>query len=82
MNDLLEFYVESIDQLINMVVPLFSPIMNKSITPPYWTKHPYSKKALTKKIYVVPIKDKRNMDFIFLYPDEVKHYKAAVICIE
>ena len=66
-----------------MVVPLFTLIKNKNLTPRNWPKHPYSEKILMKKIYVVPIKDKRNMNFIFVYPDEIKHYKSAVrkICL-
>ena len=73
-------FVESIDDLVKMVVPLFSSISNKNLTPQKWEKHPYTEKdSLTKKLYVVPVKDKRNMNFIFKYPDEVKYYKEGVI---
>lgn len=68
---------ESIDDLIKIVVPLFSSIKNKNVPPKIWTKNPYSEKSLTKKIFVVPIKDKRNMDIIFKYTDETKYYKEA-----
>lgn len=69
---------ESIDDLIKIVVPLFACIKNKNATPKVWTNHPYSAKSLQKKIFVVPIKDKRNMDIIFKYTDETKYYKEAV----
>lgn len=65
--------------MIKIVVPLFASIKNKNVTPKIWTKNPYSEKSLTKKIFVVPIKDKRNMDIIFKYTDETKYYKEAVI---
>lgn len=69
---------ESLEELTNLVVPKFAPIKNKNAVLPHWSVHPYSKeKSLTKKIYVVPIKDKRNMDFIFKYPDETVHYKEG-----
>ena len=61
-----------------MTVPLFSSIVNKNLTPKNWPKHPYSENSLNKKIFVVPVKDKRVMNFIFKYPDEVKHYKEGV----
>lgn len=69
---------ESIDDLIKIVVPLFACIKNKNVTPKVWTSNPYSAKSLQKKIYVVPIKDKRNMDIVFKYTDETKYYKEAV----
>lgn len=67
---------ESIDDLIKIIVPLFSPIVNKETVPRNWPIHPYTDNSLMKIIHVVPIKEKRTMDFIFKYPDETNDYKS------
>lgn len=69
---------ESIDDLIKIIVPLFSPIVNKETVPRNWPIHPYTDNSLMKIIHVVPIKEKRTMDFIFKYPDETNDYKSNV----
>lgn len=68
------------EDLVKMVVPLFSPIINKDVVAPSWPTHPFSEKSLMKRLDIVPIKDKNSIKFIFKYPDETMHYKASVCC--
>ena len=60
-----------------MVTSLFSLISNKNIEPPNWPIHPYSSDNLMKQVHIVPIKDKRTLELVFTYPDEIKHYKSS-----
>lgn len=70
--------IESIDELVDMVVPLFSPIVNKNVINPVWNEHPYDAEHLMKQVYMVPIKEKRSLDISFVYPDETKYYNCSV----
>lgn len=75
-------YLESLDELEQMVVELFSQVKNKDITVPTWPEHPFnSKQHFQNRWYIVPIKDIRNLYIIFPIPDLRKHYKSAVITI-
>lgn len=65
------------DALIKMVVPKFAPIVNKNVTRPVWTIHPY-KDSLMKTVYVIPLKDKRSIKYMFKYADETNIYKTGV----
>ncbi|KOX69206.1 Insulin-degrading enzyme [Melipona quadrifasciata] len=69
---------ESLDELEQMIVELFSQVKNKDITVPTWPQHPFNpKEHFQHKWYVVPIKDIRNLHIIFPIPDLREHYKAA-----
>ncbi|KAH9424396.1 hypothetical protein DERP_004580 [Dermatophagoides pteronyssinus] len=68
---------ESLQELTEMVTSLFSLISNKNIEPPNWPIHPYSSDNLMKQVHIVPIKDKRTLELVFTYPDEIKHYKSS-----
>lgn len=61
-----------------MVVPLFTPIQNRNVEPPKWLINPYDQNSLMKQVQVVPVKDKRSLELIFVYPDELEHYKSSV----
>ena len=39
---LFPFGLESLDDLAEMVVPLFSEVENKKVTPPEWPQHPFT----------------------------------------
>ncbi|XP_048268577.1 insulin-degrading enzyme isoform X2 [Bombus affinis] len=72
------FGKESLDELEQMVVELFSQVKNKDITVPTWPEHPFnSKQHFQNRWYIVPIKDIRNLYIIFPIPDLRKHYKSA-----
>lgn len=68
---------ESLEELEDMVVPLFSLIENKNFEAANWPTHPYSDDQMLKQINVVPIKDIRSMNINFKYPDEIEHYKSS-----
>ncbi|KAI7693124.1 hypothetical protein SSS_03344 [Sarcoptes scabiei] len=68
---------ENLDELIKMVVPLFTPIQNRNVEPPKWLINPYDQNSLMKQVQVVPVKDKRSLELIFVYPDELEHYKSS-----
>lgn len=36
-----KFNLESIEELREMVLPLFSDVTNKEVEKPYWPEHPY-----------------------------------------
>uniref|UniRef100_A0A1W7RAD0 Insulin-degrading enzyme n=1 Tax=Hadrurus spadix TaxID=141984 RepID=A0A1W7RAD0_9SCOR len=67
---------ESLDELADMVVSLFSGAQNKSVTVPRWDEHPFSPEQLKTQGYVVPVKDIRNLNITFPIPDLQPHYRA------
>ncbi|KPM06648.1 insulin-degrading enzyme-like protein [Sarcoptes scabiei] len=73
----LEAVNKNLDELIKMVVPLFTPIQNRNVEPPKWLINPYDQNSLMKQVQVVPVKDKRSLELIFVYPDELEHYKSS-----
>ncbi|CAH1389545.1 unnamed protein product [Nezara viridula] len=68
---------ENLDELEELIVPLFSTVINKNIEVPEWKEPPLSKNELMLKGYVVPIKDVRSLAVTFLIPDYKQYYKAA-----
>lgn len=75
---LFAFITESLDDLEELVVNLFSHVVNKNISIPFWEEPPFSQNELQLKGYVVPIKDVRTLAITFLIPDYQKEYKAFV----
>ncbi|XP_050730176.1 insulin-degrading enzyme-like isoform X1 [Eriocheir sinensis] len=68
---------ESLDELEEMVLGLFSEVENKSVTVPEWITHPFGPKQCRKVGYVVPVKDIRNLYVTFPIPDLHPYYKTA-----
>lgn len=68
---------ESLDDLQNMVVELFSQVENKKIEVPVWPQHPFNEEHFQTKWYIVPIKDVRNLSIIFPIPDLREYYNSA-----
>uniref|UniRef100_T1ISN5 Insulin-degrading enzyme n=1 Tax=Strigamia maritima TaxID=126957 RepID=T1ISN5_STRMM len=68
---------ESLDDLQDLVVNLFSGVTNKNIEIPEWTTHPFGEKELRKTITVVPVKDIRNLNITFPIPDLQQYYKTS-----
>ncbi|XP_011877957.1 PREDICTED: insulin-degrading enzyme isoform X2 [Vollenhovia emeryi] len=68
---------ESLDELENMVLDLFSEIKNKEINVPIWPEHPFKDEHFRTIWYIVPIKDTRNLDITFPLPDMQKHYRSS-----
>ncbi|GFT52795.1 insulin-degrading enzyme [Nephila pilipes] len=70
------FGKESIEELMDMVVPLFSKVANKNVEIPEWTKHPFDSDNLKLEGYVVPVKDIRTLNVSFPIPDLRKEYRC------
>ncbi|XP_066956310.1 insulin-degrading enzyme [Macrobrachium rosenbergii] len=68
---------ESLDELQGMVIDLFSGVVNKNVTVPEWTTHPFGPDQCRKLGHVVPVKDIRNLYITFPIPDLHPHYKTA-----
>ncbi|KAK3874449.1 hypothetical protein Pcinc_020613 [Petrolisthes cinctipes] len=68
---------ESLNELEEMVLQLFSGVENKNVTVPEWTTHPFGPEQCRKAGYVVPVKDIRNLYITFPIPDLNPHYKSA-----
>nr|XP_031836448.1 insulin-degrading enzyme isoform X1 [Nomia melanderi] len=68
---------ESLDELEEIVLKLFSQIKNKEIEIPVWTEHPFSEQDFQTKWYIVPIKNTRHLNITFPLPDLRDHYKSA-----
>lgn len=67
---------ESLDELAEMVVPIFSSVVNKNIDPPNWIDHPYGPEQVGYRVNVVPVKDLRSMHVYFPIPDLHPFYKS------
>ncbi len=63
---------------MEITVPLFSEIINKSVTVPIWETHPFTFDYLRKQTLIVPIRDTRSLGIAFPIPDLVPHYKSQV----
>ncbi|CAK1554529.1 unnamed protein product [Leptosia nina] len=68
---------ESLDELEELIVKLFSGVVDRDVTPPYWEDHPYPSDRLRKRAYCEPVKDLRNLSIDFPIPDNRKHYKSG-----
>lgn len=68
---------ESLDELEEIVVGLFSSVKNKDVEAPNWTEHPFTPDQFRTCAYIVPIKDVRNLNIIFPSPDLHPYYKSA-----
>ncbi|CAN7999339.1 unnamed protein product, partial [Ixodes pacificus] len=68
---------ESLDELTEMVVPLFSAVPNRGVSRPEWAQHPYGPDQLKVLGHIVPVKDNRYMYMTFPTPDMRKHYKSS-----
>ncbi|CAD5115557.1 DgyrCDS4521 [Dimorphilus gyrociliatus] len=67
---------ESLEELTEMVVPLFGDVKNKSVDIPEWKDHPYGPEQLKKLIKIVPVKDIRNLYVNWPIPDLRNHYRS------
>ncbi|KAF7987713.1 hypothetical protein HCN44_003576 [Aphidius gifuensis] len=68
---------ESLDELEKLVVDLFVNVKNKNTEAAVWTDHPFNEQHYKKKLYIVPIKDVRNLKMIFPLPDLDKYYHSV-----
>lgn len=68
---------ESLDELEELTLKLFSEVKNKNVTAPIWTEHPFGPDQVQVKGFIVPVKDLRNLNITFPIPDLHEHYKAG-----
>ncbi|XP_053623263.1 insulin-degrading enzyme [Plodia interpunctella] len=68
---------ESLDELENIVVPLFSAVEDRSVSAPAWPQHPFPPPLRRKKAYCLPVKDLRSLSIDFPVPDTRQHYKSG-----
>ena len=69
---------ETLDDLEAMVVENFSHVKCiDGVTPPIWTESPFGPEQLKKRLFMVPIKDRRNLVISFPIPDLTEYYKAC-----
>ncbi|RWS07056.1 insulin-degrading enzyme-like isoform X3, partial [Dinothrombium tinctorium] len=71
-----EIFVEPIDKMKEMVVPLLNKIRNRNISAPKWSESPYKPQQLKKKIEFVPVEDKHKLLLWFPLSDMSKHFKS------
>ncbi|XP_076374865.1 insulin degrading metalloproteinase isoform X2 [Megalopta genalis] len=67
---------ESLDELEEMVIKLFSQVKNKDIEIPVWLDHPFTEEDFQHKWYIVPIRNTRRLNITFPLPDLRAHYKS------
>ncbi|CAG2171717.1 unnamed protein product, partial [Oppiella nova] len=67
---------ESIQELQELVIPMFSGIRNNSAIAPKWTTNPFSDPYLRKQCFIVPIDDIQSMKIMFPIPDMSAHYRS------
>ncbi|XP_036142058.1 insulin-degrading enzyme [Monomorium pharaonis] len=65
---------ESLDELEEIVVDLFSEVQDKEIKFPTWPEHPFDEKHFHTIRYIVPIRDVRYLEITFLISDVWKHH--------
>ncbi|KAF9981131.1 Insulinase (Peptidase M16) [Mortierella antarctica] len=65
---------EPLDQLSEWAVDKFSAIKNLGIQPPSYSGQPLTAKELLTMVYVKPVKEIRNLEIKFPFPDETRHY--------
>ncbi|XP_021366935.1 insulin-degrading enzyme-like isoform X1 [Mizuhopecten yessoensis] len=67
---------ESLDELSEMVLPMFAEVENKNVTVPEWTDHPYGPDQLKTVCYAVPVKEIRSLSLMWATPDLQDFYTA------
>lgn len=68
---------ESLDELEEMVVELFSGVSNKNVEAPEWKTHPFKDDQFQTIVYVSPVKDVRNLNIVFPSEDFTEQYKSS-----
>ncbi|XP_060809254.1 insulin-degrading enzyme isoform X1 [Amyelois transitella] len=68
---------ESLDELEQMVVPLFSAVEDRAVPPPRWPEPPFPAGLRRKRAYCLPVKDLRSLSIDFSVPDTTHHYKSG-----
>ncbi|KAI0220840.1 Insulin-degrading enzyme [Lamellibrachia satsuma] len=67
---------ETLDELTDLVVPLFAGVTNKSVAVPEWPEPPFGPDQLKLTAQVVPVKDIRNLSVMWPIPDLQPYYQS------
>ncbi|XP_068709633.1 insulin-degrading enzyme-like [Montipora foliosa] len=67
---------DSLDDLTNLVIKLFSDAEDKSVTIPEFPIHPYGDEQVQVEFVVVPIKEIKHLNISFPIPDVSPHYES------
>ncbi|PVD29637.1 hypothetical protein C0Q70_08892 [Pomacea canaliculata] len=67
---------ESLDDLTEMVIPLFCGVENKNVSVPEWLDPPYGVEESKKMVTAVPVKDVRDLAVSWGIPDLHSYYKS------
>ena len=67
---------ESLDELMEMAVPLFGPVENENVPIPTWPDHPIREEDTKLSASIVPIKDVRNLTITWPMEDLRQYYKS------
>ena len=71
--------LESLDELEEMVIKMFSQIKNKNVTAKVWNEPAYNAEDHYKKVwYIVPVSDMRKLNLIFPASYYTPFYRAEV----
>jgi insulysin len=68
---------ETLDELQDMVVSMFSQVENKNVEIKEWTEHPYGPEEVKVNGHIVPVKDIRNLNITFPIPDLQQHWRSS-----
>ncbi|PFX29777.1 insulin-degrading enzyme-like [Stylophora pistillata] len=67
---------DSLDDLTNLVIKLFSGAEDKNVTIPEFPDHPYGDEQVQVELKVVPIKDIKHLNISFPIPDVNQYYES------
>lgn len=72
------FGKESLDELEELATKYFSEIENKNVALPVWSDKIFLDDQKMTKVYIVPIKDTRNLTISFQIPDMDEYFRSGV----
>ncbi|ESO95121.1 hypothetical protein LOTGIDRAFT_232210 [Lottia gigantea] len=67
---------ETLDELSELVVPLFYDVENKNLTVPEWLEQPFEREEYVTRVNVVPVKDVRHLNVFWSIPDLQPYYTS------
>ena len=68
---------ESLDELQQYAVEMFSDIPNKNLSKVDFDKDPYKRDSGVNVLYVTPVQDLRQLSISWVIPDSRDHYRAS-----
>lgn len=72
------FGKEPLDELEKITLELFSNIENKNVDVPEWSETIYLQDQKAVKLFIVPVKDSRNLTISFQISDLNQYFRSGV----